>query len=337
MTLDAFSVAIAFLAVVEAALGAVALVLGLRRRRGSTEEASAARRPLLVLVCGALLAVSLASVPLLHLLLASWVPRWPGIMCVEGVRRIGTGSLGAAGWLPSLVAALDLTRLAVVFAAGAWAVLRRIPGDVAARRAALAAAALGLLALVDGGIAFAYAAIPKEEVSPDAGCCTIERSGAHREAGLTAAGADGGAGGERGLATGLVGGAALLGAAAALLRSRGARGRAGAAGLAAIALAAAAATPLAARYLSDVAAPVVLGLPHHRCSWCALASAPEALVGAALWTGGVLCSGWALAARIGAGGAAADPPPAILGPLLAAASFGFLGTAAMAAVLAALP
>jgi hypothetical protein len=342
MAPDAFSVVIGFLAAVEAVLGAVALALGIRQARSAAGEASADRRPLLVLVAGALLGVSLVSWPLLYLLLAGWVPRWPGIMCVEGVRRIGTGSLGAAGLLPSLIAALDVSRLLVVFGAGAWAVLRRVPGAAAARRAAIAAAALGVLAIADGGLAFAYVAIPKREIPPEAGCCTMERRGAVRDAGLSPAGAAGEEGRSGLLPAAFIAGTALMGAGAGLLRVRGARGRAGAAALGALAVLAAASAPVASRFLSDVAAPAVLGLPHHRCAWCAFARAPETIVGAALWAGAALCAGWALVARLGAGEGSPGTPgadtgaPPILGPLLAAASFGFLGTAAMAAVLVSL-
>src|SRR5258705_3949557 len=110
MSLDAFSVIVAFLAVLEVALGITAVTLGIREMRASPSTAAAGddRRPLLVLVGATLLAVALVSLPLFYLLLGSWVPRWPGVMCVEGVRRIGLGSEGAAGWLPSLVAAVDI-------------------------------------------------------------------------------------------------------------------------------------------------------------------------------------------------------------------------------------
>jgi hypothetical protein len=154
MSLDAFSVVLGFFAVVEVALGIAAAVLGSREAGGGASEE---RRPLLALVAAALLGVAALSFPLHYLLLESWVPRWPGIMCVEGVRRIGAGTLGAARWLPGIVAALDLSRILVVFAAGAWLVLRRGPF---ARRAAWAAILLGLVAALDGGAALAYVLLP---------------------------------------------------------------------------------------------------------------------------------------------------------------------------------
>src|SRR6185436_8372344 len=97
MPVDAFSVLVAFLAALEGALGVVLFVLGLRdaaeTRRAAAPAEGDDRRPLLAATG---VAVAVASWPLHYLLLDSWVARWPGIMCVEGVRRIGTGSLGPA-------------------------------------------------------------------------------------------------------------------------------------------------------------------------------------------------------------------------------------------------
>ncbi len=324
MGLDALSVVVAFLAAVEAALGVAALVLGVRDARRPAGVEAEVRRPLAALVAGALLAVAVLSCPVFHLLLASWVPRWPGIMCVEGVRRIGTGTTGTARWLPALLSALDGTKLLAIFAAGAWAILRRTP---AARGAAFAAAALGLVAVADGAIAFAYVAIPKEEVFPSAGCCTAGPA-AGAAAAATVAG---------GIPEGLLrAGFPLLGAglgiACLLLAAGGAAGRGSVPALALLAVAAAASLPFAAGFLSEVAAPRLLDLPHHRCAWCAFAGAPEAPVGVVLHAGAALAAGWALVARLsqGSGGTAA-------GRLLLAAAFGFLGTAAMATVVVCLP
>src|SRR5205085_792244 len=115
----------------------------------------------------------------------------------------------------TLVSFLDFTKPALVFAAGAWAVMRRAGGPAALRRAAFAAMALGLLATLDGGVAGAYVAIPKEEIAPSAGCCTVSSPDASRGDGLVARGAfedDGAA-----FTAGFLGVATLLGVAAALL------------------------------------------------------------------------------------------------------------------------
>lgn len=317
MALDAFSVVLGFLAVVEVALGLAAAVLGWREFRGAGAEAAEGRRPLLAFVAVAAVAAAAISFPLHYLMLASWIPRWPGIMCVEGVRRIGTGTIGASQFLPWIVQALDLTRILVLFGAGAWVILRRIPGAPAARRAGVAAILLGVFACLDGAAAFACVVIPKEEVLPVAGCCTAAPAGPGRDAGLVA---DGSAGGTSGLAAGYFAATAVLGAGAWVLR-----GRRRAPFPAILAILAAASLPLASRFLAHVAAPAVLGLPYHHCAWCAFAGAPEILLGTALHAGAVLCTGWALMA--GDGGRR----------LLGAASFGFLSSAAMAAVLALLP
>lgn len=302
MNLDAFSAIVAFLASAEALLGGAALLLALREFRAAADPAEEHRRPLLALVAGTLLVLSLASVPLFHLLLASFVPRWPGIMCVEGVRRIGTGSLGAAGWLPAILAVLDATRLLVPFAAGAWWILRRLPGPPAptVRRAAIAAAALGAVAFLDGALATAYVVIPKAEVYPTAGCCIAPRAAAEREAGLVAVGREEES--RAPLSAALAGGGAVLGAGALLLRRRGGGGRAGAAALAALALGGAALLLPAGTFLSRVAAPVLLELPYHRCTWCCLAGAPESILGAGLLVGAAMCAGWALLVRVGGPG-----------------------------------
>ena len=311
MTLDPLSAVLGFLAVAEAVLGVLVLFLGWRDLRAPEGEAAAARRPLLALAAAAAVATALLSLPVHALVLESWVPRWPGVLCAEGVRRIGTGTVGPSRLLPGIVHFLDATRFAVVLAAGAWWILRRLPGT---RRVAIAAVALGAVAALDGAAAFAWVAIPKEEIRASAGCCTAPDLGARRSEGLVA---DGTPPAPEGLGAGYVAAAAALGAGAWFSRGRG--GRIPLAALAAASL------PLGAAFLAGVAAPAVLGLPHHRCSWCAFSGAPETLVGAALHVGAVLCSAWAILAGEGSR------------RLLAAAAFGFLASAAMAAVLLVLP
>ncbi|MCK6480851.1 MAG: hypothetical protein L6R43_12120, partial [Planctomycetes bacterium] len=96
----------------------------------------------------------------------------------------------------------------------------------------------------------------------------------------------------------------------------------------------------AGTFLSRVAAPVLLELPYHRCTWCCLAGAPESILGAGLLVGAAMCAGWALLVRVGGpgeggGGGGGEPAgPSPLRPLLGAASFGFLASGAMAAVIA---
>jgi hypothetical protein len=329
MSLDAFSVLVFFLAAVEVVLGVAAVAIGVREARAPAgdDAVAEARRPLLALVAGTLLAVALASMPLLWLLLASWVPRWPGIMCVEGVRRIGTSSVGVAAKLPLLVHALDFTKPLLVFLAGAWLVLRRGGGRNAVRRAALAAVMLGGAAIVDGAAAGAYVAIPKEEIPAVGGCCMAAANETEREAGLTPAGASRDLDDTGRTALSFIAVASLLAAGAAIVARLPA-----AAGARTFLLAglAAASLPKAVSFLADVAGPLLLGLPYHHCVWCAFATAPETIVGASLYLLGVFGAGWALVARIAAGGEDSDAGRR----LLFVAAFGFAASAAMAAVIA---
>jgi hypothetical protein len=247
-------------------------------------------------------------------------------MCVEGVRRIGTGSRGAPGWLPGLVAALDYTKPAAVFVAGAWAVLRRVGGAASVRRAALAAVLLGMVATLDGAVETAYVSIPKEETPADSGCCMIP-TGVDREAGLTA---EGGSADEnpRRLTAAFLAAATLLGAGAGVSSRLRADARLRTTLLAALA---AGSLPLAVRFLVDVVAPTVLRLPYHRCMWCAFAQAPETIVGASAYLLATCCAGWACIARWAA--VAGDESAGTASGLLRAASFGYLATAAMSAVI----
>ena len=70
-----------------------------------------------------LLGLGLASWPLLYLLLQSYVPSWPGVMCIDGVTRIGTGSLGASRFLPGLLTALQVFKPLLMLMGGAWLVI----------------------------------------------------------------------------------------------------------------------------------------------------------------------------------------------------------------------
>ncbi len=323
MNLDALSVAAVFVAAAEAAVGVVAMAAGIAEARRPAGDGATRRRPLLALAAGTLVVLAAAAFPLLYLLQADLVPRWPGVICIEGVRRIGAGTAGPARLLPGLLEALDWTRLALVFASGAWVVLHRLAGAGAggARRAALAAAALGLLAVADGGLTGAYILVPKEEIPAATGCCTSGSRAADRETGLSAGGPREGRS-DRVLALGYLAAAGAMGAGAGL-----ARRRRGPVVPVLLALGAAGSLPLAGRFLVDVASPVALGLPYHHCAWCAFAGAPETVAGALLHLGAVFAAGWAALASLAGGGTEAT---ALRGRLLGAAGFGFLAAGAMA-------
>ena len=112
-----------FASFIEAALGAATLVVAAsawrRRRRGPAD----ADVHLPILLAATLAAVSLAGWPLFYFVLQGYVGRWPGVMCIQGVTRVGTGSEGAAGMLPTLVVIVEALRPAAVFATGGWLAL----------------------------------------------------------------------------------------------------------------------------------------------------------------------------------------------------------------------
>ena len=123
-----------------------------------------------------LLGLSLISWPLLYLLLQSYVPQWPGVMCIYGVTQIGAGSVGASRFLPGLIAAMQCLKPAAVFLSGVWFVLYRIQRQTRTGplfgRVLLAQLALGAVALTDAVVEGTYLVIPKKEEFLFTGCCT---------------------------------------------------------------------------------------------------------------------------------------------------------------------
>src|SRR5689334_1488425 len=111
MILNANAVLDAFVGLLRLGLGLLVLALGIaawrtwRGRADVPEERKALedRCYLLFLMGGFLLCLNVAAWPIFYLLLQSYVPEWPGVMCIYGVTRIGSGSLGASRFLPPLV------------------------------------------------------------------------------------------------------------------------------------------------------------------------------------------------------------------------------------------
>ncbi len=139
---------------------------------------------LLFLLSFLLLGLSLVAWPLLYLLLQSYVPQWPGVMCIYGVTQIGAGSQGASRWLPGLVATLQWLKPAAVFLSGAWLVLYRINRQTRTSpllpRIILVQIVLGAVVLADTTVEAAYLAIPKKEEFLSNGCCTAVFDGSTR-------------------------------------------------------------------------------------------------------------------------------------------------------------
>ena len=334
MIVNPYSVLAAFVCAVEIALGAIAAGVGvaacLRARRAADAEAGS---HLLFLVALTVAAVGAAGLPLLVLTLSSYVPQWPGVMCIQGVTRVGEGSPGAAGWLPGLLAALAVLRPAVIAGAGAWLTMHVV--NRSTRSGPLAAR---VLAAAAGGLELAYLLIPKEDRVLADGCCTAPPSLALR-AGETRAFL---AALPRPAAAAtftwvLAGSGLALAASCGALRAAAARGRAARWPIAFVAAAGVAFLLLGAAFAHDVACPEALGLPHHHCHWCLLASAPENLIAAALAATGALAAVWAsVAAWCGVNPDSSDAAGRVAARLLGVAAFAFTATAVFVVVQAAL-
>ncbi len=305
MILNAYSVLAAFAAALRLLLGLLVLSLGLRRRRADEGEFY-----LLFTLSVTLVGLAVVSWPLLYLVLQSYVPEWPRVMCIQGVTRIGAGSLGAPARLPLLLDLLEITKPLLLFVAGGWFVLHL--ANRADRTASLSGRVLAVLlgaaalAAADGGLELAYLLIPKGEKFLSVGCCTFST--------LT--------GGDPASATGALGlppqappwltpayfVATFAAVAALFLRRR-------AAALAATLVA----VPVTLLFLRDVASPAFLRLPFHHCTYCMFKDAPESIVAVSLFATGALATGWAWFTRENA-------------PLLHAARFGYLASMLMMAV-----
>ena len=334
MIVNAYSVVAAFAAVLRVALGLVVCIAGARallrwRRGGDATEASEGRFHLLVLLCGTLLGVGVASWPLLYLVLESYVPHWPGVMCIRGVTLIGTGSLGPSRWLPGLVAFLEAAKPALVFVSGLWLVLhlanRRAPTAARTGRVLAALVLCGGVAAADGAAETAYLAIPKQETFLSVGCCTAasHQGAVATTATLDAYPLDGPPRPRTALTAAFFG----LGGAMVLALTLALRRRSRALWIGAALAGATASVPVALAFLKDVAAPAFLRLPYHHCAYCLVKGAPESLVGIALFALGVFGTAWACAVRWGVRGQGV-----VEERLLRLARFGALGALLMAAV-----
>jgi hypothetical protein len=138
MILHAASLLALFVGLVEFVLGGAVVVLAGRalRRRRLDPAAVDAGLPLLGHLATVLTAVAVVAWPLLYLLLDAYVPQWRGVVCIQGVTRIGEGSVGPARLLPPLLGVLQATKPALRARRGAWAAADGEPGH---RHGALAA------------------------------------------------------------------------------------------------------------------------------------------------------------------------------------------------------
>jgi hypothetical protein len=337
MILNSYAVLDAFLSLLRLPLALFAVGLGVaawRHWRGAAgpedREDVENRAYLLSLLAALLVGLNLASWPLLYLLLQSYVPEWSGVMCVYGVTRVGTGSVGASRHLPALVAALQVLKPLVVFACGTWLVLhllnRRTETGPLLGRVLLALVACGLLTAADAAAEVSYLVIPKKGEALAVGCCVGEfegHTGDARTGLLERVGPNG--------LTAAYFGINLVMAGVTLGLSQRPRpvGRGVLLGLLA---GAAVALAVGGVFLVEVVAPTVLHLPYHHCPYDLIPGAPEVLVGVGLGVWAAFAVGWACAAGWLARGPEVEPHlPDALGRLLFMAAACHLGSAAMAA------
>jgi hypothetical protein len=339
MILNAYSVLDAFVSLLRLSLGVLVLSLGLGAwrawgRRAATPEGRKVleeRCYLLFVLAGFLLALNIVAWPIFYLLLQSYVPQWPGVMCIYGVTRIGAGSVGAARFLPPLVAALQAAKPVLVFLSGAWFVLylvnrRTATAPLTGRTLTLVLAA-GLVATADAAAEITYLAIPKKEEFLSAGCCTQP---------FDAAG-----GPSRFLPQSLVGpdqaprlyaayyaanGALVLALAGCVRMGRRLSHR----WLMPLLLGTVVCGVVNAVFLVEVAAPRLLHLPYHHCPFDLLPRVPESVVAAALFVGGSFSVGWAcVVGWLGGRAEAAAVVPGMVARLLRLGLWGIGASLAM--------
>jgi hypothetical protein len=341
MILNAYAVLDAFVSLLRLGLGLSILGLGWfawrtwRRHNQEPESRQTLedRLHLLLLLAIVSLSLNVLSWPIFYLLLQSYVPEWPGVMCIYGVTRIGTGSLGVSRFLPPLVTALQAMKPALVFLSGAWFVLhlinRRTRTAPWTGRVLALLLASGLLGIADAAAEIAYLVIPKKEEFLSAGCCTMAfaddaetgrflpkiRVDATEAPWLYAAYYT-----------------MNIGLALAIYPHRG-RQRLSAARLLPIALTAVLSVAINALFLVEVAAPRLLHMPNHHCAYDLATKAPTSLIAIALFIAGCFCIGWAfVAAWLGNGPEARPFLPEMVGRLLYSGLLGYLGSVAILSI-----
>ncbi len=341
MIVNAYAVLDAFLTLLRLVLGVLVVGGGLgigrawRTADPERRERLEDRSYLLFLLAGVLVVLDVASWPLFYLLLQSYVPEWPGVMCVYGVTRIGVGSVGPSRFLPDLVTALQVLKPLLVFLAGAWAVLyalnRRTRTAPLMPQVLAAVLLLDLVGLADAAAEGAYLLIPKKEIFPAAGCCAAIFGDRGRPSGVLAEALLGADYRPRLFGLYYAANAATCWALLAFLAVP--RWRRSAWRLVPLALGALAALAVTIVFVIEVAAPTLLHLPHHHCPYDLIPAAPKSLLALALYVLGCFGTGWACVA--GWFGRTAETGPFLadrIGRLLRLALFGYAASVAMLSI-----
>ncbi|HEV3256337.1 MAG TPA: hypothetical protein VG013_05600 [Gemmataceae bacterium] len=342
MILNAYAVLDVFTSLLRLLLGLLVIGLGLpvwwqwkasvrSEGRGLLED----RSYLVFLLALLLVALNLASWPLFYLLLQSYVPEWPDVMCIYGVTQVGAGSLGPSRFLPGLLTALQMIKPVLVFLTGAWLVLYWVNRSTATGpllpRVLLVVIALGLFAVVDSVIEGAYLVIPKKEEFLSAGCCMQAFDARSRTPELLPrllAGADRGPwlyAAYYGINVGMCLALAVY-VRLPQWRRTGAR-------LAPLCLGALVSLPVNLVFLIEIASPALLHMPHHHCPYDLVSAAPESMAAVALFVVGSFSVGWACTA--GWFGTCAETRPFLgqeIGKLLRLGFLGYVASTAMLSV-----
>lgn len=291
MIFNAYAVLVGLLALVRLPLG-IAVAAGALRMFGRIPAVSLERRGwyLLGMLAGLLLVLNVLAWPLFYLLLDSYIPQWPGVMCIYGVTRIGSGSRGATGLLPALLASIQTLKPALIMMGGAWGLFylanRRTAADALWRPQLGLLGLLGGLSALDALLEGSYLIIPKAEPLLAVGCCS-ETFNELLRTNRFLPGADGALG--RDLLVRITGWSTSLLALALWVQPWRVRVRASFLLL----LLAALLVPLHSMFLVHAAAPRLLNLPYHHCPYDLLARVPESVVGVGLGYGALCSVGWA--------------------------------------------
>ena len=338
MILNAFAVLDGFLCLLRLGLGGAVLVLACVawRQTGIRSSENIDRLQdrcyLAFLLAGLLLVLDILSWPIFYLLLESYVSEWPGIMCIYGVTRIGTGSVGSSRFLPPLVTALECAKPALIFLSGNWFVLYLL--NRTSRTAPLTRRVLSvvlLTSILGSAVAvgeLAYLVIPKKEDFPAAGCCTEAFDGEERltrfvpRALLDESAVPWLWGGYYGVNT-------LMLLSLTCCRPRLPRNGA----LAALLLMACLVAAVSGVFLVEVAVPRLIRLPSHHCPYDLVPRAPESLLAIAFFVVGVFAVGWSCAvAWLGRHSETTDARSSLVGQLLDLAVAGYASSLLMISV-----
>jgi hypothetical protein len=331
MILNAYAVLDSFVIALRLVVAVLVVGLALRSwrcwRRGAGEaHVLEDRNYLLLLLAFLLLFLNLASWPILYLLLDSYVPEWPGVMCIYGVTQVGSGSAGLSRCLPGLLRTVEILKPVLVFSSGAWVMLYLANrGTVHAPlwgRILLVSMGLGTLAAIEAATEAAYLAIPKHEEFLAAGCCTAAAGDDSRF--LPSAFLNDDARSWLSAAYFTVNAGMILTLFYAVARQPH---RPRLSRLSILLLGAAAASVASAVFLIDVAAPTWLHLPHHHCAYDLIPRVPEAVLGIASFVLGTFAIGWACVA--GWLGDCRETQPALAAQvraMLVIALFAYLGS-----------